>query len=141
MPLPLRSLDGEADADSVRQAYRLALVSSKRQITASARSKRHELRRAEPSTRSAGSDAHTGGPELSSSAGAGPSRSGEASRVEMGCVDVHHADTGYGLMALLRGDDALQTKTNEVTDVLRRTTQLMQTELERSVLSVQMLGG
>lgn len=39
-----------------------------------------------------------------------------------------------------RGDDALQTKTNEVTDALRRTTQLMQAELERSVLSVQMLG-
>jgi protein transport protein SEC20 len=37
-------------------------------------------------------------------------------------------------------DDALQTKTNEVTDALRRTTTLMQTELERSVLSVQMLG-
>lgn len=38
------------------------------------------------------------------------------------------------------GEDALQTKTNEVTDALRRTTQLMQAELERSVLSVQMLG-
>ena len=39
------------------------------------------------------------------------------------------------------GDDALQTKTNEVTDALRRTTTLIQAELERSVLSVQMLGG
>lgn len=39
-----------------------------------------------------------------------------------------------------RGDDALQTKTHEVTDALRRTTTLMQAELERSVLSVQMLG-
>lgn len=38
------------------------------------------------------------------------------------------------------GDDELQTKTNEVTVALRRTTALMQTELERSVLSVQMLG-
>jgi len=37
-------------------------------------------------------------------------------------------------------DDALQTKTNEVTDALRRTTTMMQAELERSVLSVQMLG-
>ncbi|AAW43724.1 hypothetical protein CNBE4000 [Cryptococcus deneoformans B-3501A] len=37
------------------------------------------------------------------------------------------------------GDDELQTKTNEVTVALRRTTALMQTELERSVLSVQML--
>lgn len=37
------------------------------------------------------------------------------------------------------GDDALQTKTNEVTDALRRTTQMLQTELERSVLSTQML--
>ncbi|OCF37881.1 hypothetical protein I316_00105 [Kwoniella heveanensis BCC8398] len=37
------------------------------------------------------------------------------------------------------GDDELQTKTNEVTTALRRTTALMQTELERSVLSVQML--
>ena len=37
-------------------------------------------------------------------------------------------------------DDALQTRTNEVTDALRRTTQTMQAELERSVLSVQMLG-
>ncbi|WVN90244.1 uncharacterized protein L203_105480 [Cryptococcus depauperatus CBS 7841] len=39
----------------------------------------------------------------------------------------------------IRGDDELQTKTNEVTTALRRTTALMQTELERSVLSVQML--
>lgn len=39
-----------------------------------------------------------------------------------------------------RGEDALQTKTNEVTDALRRTTLVMQAELERSVLSVQMLG-
>jgi hypothetical protein len=38
------------------------------------------------------------------------------------------------------GDDALQSKTNEVTDALRRTTALMQSELERSVLSVQILG-
>lgn len=38
------------------------------------------------------------------------------------------------------GEDAVQTKTNEVTDALRRTTQLLQTELERSVLSTQMLG-
>lgn len=38
------------------------------------------------------------------------------------------------------GDDELQTKTNEVTVALRRTIALMQTELERSVLSVQMLG-
>ncbi|ODN78806.1 hypothetical protein L202_04357 [Cryptococcus amylolentus CBS 6039] len=43
------------------------------------------------------------------------------------------ADMGIG------GDDELQTKTNEVTSALRRTTALMQTELERSVLSVQML--
>lgn len=42
--------------------------------------------------------------------------------------------------ANISGEDALQTKTNEVTDALRRTTQLMQAELERSVLSVQMLG-
>lgn len=42
--------------------------------------------------------------------------------------------------ANVSGEDALQTKTNEVTDALRRTTQLMQAELERSVLSVQMLG-
>jgi hypothetical protein len=41
---------------------------------------------------------------------------------------------------LINRDDALQTRTNEVTDALRRTTQTMQTELERSVLSVQMLG-
>ncbi|CAK9782526.1 Sec20-domain-containing protein [Cutaneotrichosporon oleaginosum] len=41
--------------------------------------------------------------------------------------------------AVVGGDDALQTKTNEVTDALRRTTQLLQTELERSVLSTQML--
>ncbi|CAD6577868.1 MAG: hypothetical protein TREMPRED_002054 [Tremellales sp. Tagirdzhanova-0007] len=39
------------------------------------------------------------------------------------------------------GDDALQTKTNEVTDALRRTSSLMQAELERSVLTVQMLDG
>jgi protein transport protein SEC20 len=38
------------------------------------------------------------------------------------------------------GEDEVQTKSNEVTDALRRTTQIMQAELERSVLSVQMLG-
>ncbi|WWC90782.1 uncharacterized protein L201_005719 [Kwoniella dendrophila CBS 6074] len=37
------------------------------------------------------------------------------------------------------GDDELQTKTNEVTTALRRTTALMQTELEKSVLSIQTL--
>ncbi|KAL1411317.1 Protein transport protein sec20 [Vanrija albida] len=42
-------------------------------------------------------------------------------------------------VASVAGDDALQTKTNEVTDALRRTTQLLQAELERSVLSTQML--
>jgi hypothetical protein len=37
-------------------------------------------------------------------------------------------------------DDEVQTRTNEVTDALKRTTQVMQAELERSVLSVRMLG-
>ncbi|EIW67279.1 hypothetical protein TREMEDRAFT_64527 [Tremella mesenterica DSM 1558] len=37
------------------------------------------------------------------------------------------------------GDAQLQAKTNEVTEVLGRTARLMQVELERSVLSVQML--
>jgi hypothetical protein len=32
------------------------------------------------------------------------------------------------------------TKTNEVTDAMRRTAQLLQAELEKSVLSTQMLG-
>lgn len=41
---------------------------------------------------------------------------------------------------LMIRDDTLQTRTNEVTDALRRTTQVMQAELEKSVLSVQMLG-
>ncbi|WWC71621.1 uncharacterized protein I206_105579 [Kwoniella pini CBS 10737] len=37
------------------------------------------------------------------------------------------------------GDDELQTKTNEVTIALKRTTELMQIELEKSVLSIQTL--
>lgn len=45
-------------------------------------------------------------------------------------------EDGYGNA----GEDEVQTKSNEVTDALRRTTQIMQAELERSVLSVQMLG-
>ena len=49
--------------------------------------------------------------------------------------------TRAGWVLIRSNDDALQTKTNEVTDALRRTTTLMQSELERSVLSVQMLGG
>lgn len=47
---------------------------------------------------------------------------------------------GWGRTSDDSGEDAVQTKTNEVTDALRRTTQLLQTELERSVLSSQMLG-
>ena len=37
-------------------------------------------------------------------------------------------------------DDALMKASNDVTDSLRRTMGLMQQELERSVLSTQMLG-
>lgn len=37
-------------------------------------------------------------------------------------------------------DDPLQAKTNEVTDALRRTMMTMQQELERSVLTTQLLG-
>lgn len=39
-----------------------------------------------------------------------------------------------------RQDDALQTKTNEVTDALRRTAANMRAELERSVMATQLLG-
>jgi hypothetical protein len=37
-------------------------------------------------------------------------------------------------------DDPLMNASEAVTDALRRTTQLMQQELERSVLSTQLLG-
>lgn len=37
-------------------------------------------------------------------------------------------------------EDKLMAATDDVTEALRRTTRLMQQELERSVLSVQMLG-
>lgn len=60
--------------------------------------------------------------------------------MELVTQDQLHRYSRDSCLHLHRGDDALQTKTNEVTDALRRTTQLLQTELERSVLSVQMLG-
>lgn len=43
-------------------------------------------------------------------------------------------------MTIYRQDDALQTKTNEVTDALRRTAATMRAELDRSVLATQLLG-
>ena len=43
-------------------------------------------------------------------------------------------------MEQLRREDALMAANNNVTEALRRTTALMQAELERSVLSQQMLG-
>lgn len=44
------------------------------------------------------------------------------------------------IVAIRRQDDALQTKTNEVTDALRRTAATMRAELDRSVLATQLLG-
>ncbi|KAJ9110672.1 hypothetical protein QFC19_001501 [Naganishia cerealis] len=46
---------------------------------------------------------------------------------------------GQGPPARGRQDDALQTKTNEVTDALRRTAANMRAELERSVMATQLL--
>lgn len=48
--------------------------------------------------------------------------------------------TGTEATRFAGADDEVQTRTNEVTDALKRTTQVMQAELERSVLSVRMLG-
>lgn len=44
------------------------------------------------------------------------------------------------LTSYSRGDDALMKAHNDVTDAFRRTTTLMQQELERSVLTSQMFG-
>ena len=41
---------------------------------------------------------------------------------------------------LISGEDALMRAHNDVTDAFRRTTTLMQQELERSVLTSQMFG-
>lgn len=50
-------------------------------------------------------------------------------------------DAGKGPRDRGAGGDELQGKTNEVTDALRRTTQLMRIELDKSVMATQLLGG
>ncbi|WVQ81903.1 hypothetical protein IAT38_004030 [Cryptococcus sp. DSM 104549] len=106
----------------LKRAYRQAMLTSQRNI-ASRRSRIHDLARKDKPD------------EIVADAGAG-STSTSAPGGEKGKTTAQArsaADFGMG------GDDELQTKTNEVTTALRRTTALMQTELERSVLSVQML--
>ncbi|ORX38568.1 Sec20-domain-containing protein [Kockovaella imperatae] len=116
----------DAELAELRIAYRETLLSSKTAITSMSKSKRHELNSSssfdKTTTRSSGLNEGTEG------AGASRSEYDEAARGRQ--RDPKRSDMG---------DDALQTKTNEVTDALRRTTMLMQAELERSVLAVQTL--
>ncbi|ADV22619.1 protein transporter SEC20 [Cryptococcus gattii E566] len=93
----------------LKSDFRRAMVQSKRAL-ASRQSRAHELRLKSDLEPNSSTDETTRGGEAQSA-----------------------AELGIG------GDDELQTKTNEVTVALRRTTALMQTELERSVLSVQIL--
>ncbi|WVF72748.1 hypothetical protein IAT40_007566 [Kwoniella sp. CBS 6097] len=113
--------------NSLKTSFRSAMIESKRNIV-SRRSRVHELsernKRYELDSK-LNVDGNNGGV-----AGEGE---GEGSLSKRDTRARSAAEIGMG------GDDELQTKTNEVTTALRRTTALMQTELERSVLSVQML--
>ncbi|ORY35630.1 Sec20-domain-containing protein [Naematelia encephala] len=100
----------ESELASLRISYRRGLLDSKRQIASRARSRRHELRTLSSSTI--------------------PQSEAEV---------IEQKNQATSRPTDMGGDDALQSKTNAVTDALRRTTTLMQAELERSVLSVQML--
>ena len=99
------------------------MVTSKRAITraSSSRSKRYELHEADSNA---------------------PDESKAASESKHETSSMAYVDSQRNTLADLtcHRDDALQTKTNDVTDALRRTATMMQSELERSVLSVQMLG-
>ncbi|WVQ68140.1 uncharacterized protein L199_006346 [Kwoniella botswanensis] len=100
---------------SIKRSFRQGMLDSKRNIL-SKRSRVHEL--SEKSNKRYELDESRIGDE-DIPKGKGKARSA--------------AEFGMG------GDDELQTKTNEVTVALRRTTELMQTELEKSVLSIQTL--
>nr|XP_019044599.1 hypothetical protein I302_06512 [Kwoniella bestiolae CBS 10118]OCF23529.1 hypothetical protein I302_06512 [Kwoniella bestiolae CBS 10118] len=100
---------------SIKRSFRQAMLHSKRTIL-SRRSRVHELNEKSKSRYELDESRLVEGDEK----GKGKARSA--------------AEFGMG------GDDELQTKTNEVTVALRRTTELMQTELEKSVLSIQTLG-
>ncbi|WVQ99950.1 hypothetical protein IAU59_007093 [Kwoniella sp. CBS 9459] len=113
--------------NSLKTSFRSAMVESKRNIV-SRRSRAHEL-----SERNGRYELDS---QLAKGASAGGKQEGEGEETLGNKRDNRArsaAEFGMG------GDDELQTKTNEVTTALRRTTALMQTELERSVLSVQML--
>ncbi|WVW85711.1 hypothetical protein I302_107749 [Kwoniella bestiolae CBS 10118] len=99
---------------SIKRSFRQAMLHSKRTIL-SRRSRVHELNEKSKSRYELDESRLVEGDEK----GKGKARSA--------------AEFGMG------GDDELQTKTNEVTVALRRTTELMQTELEKSVLSIQTL--
>ncbi|WVR07452.1 hypothetical protein IAU60_004493 [Kwoniella sp. DSM 27419] len=114
----------ETQYDSIKSAFRTTSLQSKRAITSSRGQsdttyvdKRYELDEGRI-------NGTAGGAVAADRQGQGKGQRPEARSA---------AEFGMG------GDDELQTKTNEVTMALRRTTALMQTELERSVLSVQML--
>ncbi|KAK8854823.1 hypothetical protein IAR55_003562 [Kwoniella newhampshirensis] len=110
----------DREYQDLRRAYRSATLSSKRAMNAK-RSRVHELA-------SASKNYELDESRLAVASGSGTDETGGNKGKARSA-----AEFGMG------GDDELQTKTNEVTTALRRTTALMQTELERSVLSVQML--
>ncbi|WWD19029.1 hypothetical protein CI109_103487 [Kwoniella shandongensis] len=114
----------EREYQDLRRAYRSATLSSKRAMAAK-RSRIHELA-STSSTRYELDESRLADDNTNAETG---KASGSGSKGKARSA----AEFGMG------GDDELQTKTNEVTTALRRTTALMQTELERSVLSVQML--
>lgn len=114
----------------LRMEYRSAVLISKKQISSpSSFASRYEL-----STTAAASSSSIDpvNPPLSSGS-TGPTSDNPGHTYP---PDARSSTSEFG-----RGDaDEVQTKTNEVTDALRRTLGTMQVELERSVLSVQMLG-
>ncbi|WWC63237.1 uncharacterized protein I303_105837 [Kwoniella dejecticola CBS 10117] len=107
---------------SLKRSFRQAMLDSKRNIL-SRRSRVHELSEKSKSRYELDESRLQGDLDKNWSA-SGTRGKGKA---------MSAAEFGMG------GDDELQTKTNEVTTALRRTTALMQTELEKSVLSIQTL--
>ena len=101
---------------------RTALLTSKRAIDAQSVSQREELLRS-----------------LAAREKQGPT-SGEKTTCVYDMLRSSQQDAHPRLGVLTHSEDALMKANHDVTDALRRTVGLMQNELERSVLSVQMLG-
>lgn len=98
---------------SIRRDSRAALLASKRAIDSQSKSQRDELLASSTTTEKRGANE-------------------KATYV----IGLHH----LRIVLMLYRDDILMKTNEDVTEALRRTIGLMQGELERSVLSSQMLG-